>query len=349
MNITNYVVCKDILGIQTNSKYIGWSFGHPTEAATAEAFERCKVKVRLNLDSQRDVFRNLSDQEKYHYWQGRPDQDALYYERRFFAGSKLRLNISGIKGQMPELTSNRNFLKYIKFRFNNLHSPGYHLTDLVCALLLQKGYSPLHCSGFRHEKATVAVIAPPDTGKTLTTMRAVFDSGADFIAEDLGITDGRLIHACPWTSTFRYYDDLSMSWLLRWRMKVIKVIPPVELIPVPGDSRKIDTYISKDRILDHSPITHVAILARRAGGIEELDKETAYRMVQNLNRYEFVYMKNPMLTAYSYFNPEFNILELEKTERSVLKTMVNNSQCLLVQSEDPTKFSDMIIHEIDKS
>ncbi len=349
MAITNYIACKDILGIQTNSKYIGWSFGHPTLAASAEDFERCKVKVRLNLDSQKDIFQNLANQEKYHYWQGRPDQDALYYERNFLAGSKLRLHISDIKGEIPKLASNKNFLKYIKFRFNNLHSPGYHLTDLVCALLLQQGLSPLHCSGFRYGGATVAVVAPPDTGKTLTTMRAVFDSGADFIAEDLGITDGHLIHACPWTSTFRYYDDLSMNWLLRWRMKVIKVIPPVELIPVPGDSRKIDTYISRDRILDQSPITHVAILARRAGGIRELEKETAYRMVRNLNRYEFVYMKNPMLTAYSYFNPEFNIQVFEETEKNILKTMVDNSKCLLVQSKDPTQFSDMIIDEINKS
>ena len=346
MNITNHVVCKDILGIQTNSKYIGWSFCHPNEPVSAEEIKSCRIVVKLLVDSLDAESAEMSDLQKYHYWKGEVGRDELFYERNFFCGSKLRMLIRGIKSDRPEIRVNKNFIKFIKFRFNNLHSPGYILTDLVCVLLLQQGFSPLHCSGFSVGDSTVAVVAPGDTGKTLTTMRAVFDANAFYMSEDLSIVDNDTFYACPWTSTFRYYDELSMSRILRWRMKLIKMFPLAELIPVPGDHRNIDYYIGKDRVLHKKKLTHLALLARREGGVQELDKEDARRMLFNLNRYEFFYMKSPMLTAYSYFNPELDLFDIEKKEREILGQLVDNTTCLLVQSEYPTKFADMIIEKM---
>ena len=348
MEMKNHVVCKDVLGIQTNSKYIGWSFGHPNESVSDDELNRCRIKVRLIVDPLKDESEEFNRLQKYHYWLGELGRDELFYERNFFAGTKLRMLIKGIRSDRPEIRVNKNFLKFIKFRFNNLHSPGYILTDLVCVLLLQQGFSPLHCSGFSVDDSAVAVVAPGDTGKTLTTMRAIFDSDALYMSEDLGIVDEENFYACPWTSTFRYYDELSMSWILRWRMKLVKIFPPAELIPVPGDHRHIDYYIGKDRIIQKKKLTHLALLARREGMVEVLSKENARRMLFNLNRYEFVYMKSPMLTAYSYFNPELDIFAIEEKEREILAQLVDNTTCLLVQSENPTKFAGMIIDEIRK-
>ncbi len=343
MELKNYVVCEDILGIQTNSDYIGWSFGDPNDSVTDEEISRCRVVVRLLVDPLDSESKRTSGYQKYHYWKGEPGVDELFYERNFFCGSKLRMLIRGIKSERPEVRVNKNFIRFIKFRFNNLHSPGYILTDLVCVLLLQQGLSPLHCSGFSVDDSTVAVVAPGNTGKTLTTMRAVFDANALYMTEDLGVVDHENLYSCPWTSTFRYYDELSMSWILRWRMKLIKMFPPMELIPVPGDHRNIDYYIGKDRISHSKKLTHLALLARRDGGVKVLSKEDAREMMFNLNRYEFYYMKSPMLTAYSYFNPELDLFAIEEKEREILGKLVDNTTCLLVQSEDPTKFADMII------
>jgi len=348
MKLSNYVVCKDILGLQTNSKYIGWSFGHPPKPVSDEQINECLLVVRLIVDPLKAKASELGDLEKYHYWRGEAGRDELFYQRNFFATSKLRLLLKGVRSDRPEIFANRNYLRFIRFRFNNLHSPGYLLTDLVCALLLSKGLCPLHCSGFSIGNSAVAVVAPPDTGKTLTTMRAVFDADASFISEDLGITDGEYFYACPWTSTFRYYDELSSSWLLRLKMKLIKVFPPVELLPVPGDSKTIEKHIDEKRIAAKTKITHIAILARRSGGVEVLDKERARQIILNLNRYEFMYMKSPMLTAYSYFNPELDIFAIEEKEREILGQLVDNTICLLVQSENPTKFASMIIDKIRK-
>jgi hypothetical protein len=132
-------------------------------------------------------------------------------------------------------------------------------------------------------------------------------------------------------------------------MKLIGIFPPAELLPVPGDSRTIDSYIEDERIAARKRITHLAILARRPGGVVVLDKKNALQMVLNLNRYEFVYMKNPMLTAYSYFNPEFNVQTYVEKEKEILTNLVENTTCLLVQSEDPTKFAELILKEIEHS
>lgn len=346
MDLKNYIACRDILGIQTNSKYIGWSFGQATQAVEEEKLEKCRVIVRLILDDLKDEMKDIDKMQKYHYWAGDVQQKTLYYQRNFMLGTKLRLMVRDAFGHRPEIKVNKNYLKHIKWRFNNLHSPGYILTDLICTLLLQKDMSALHCSGFAVGDKTVVVIAPPDTGKTLTTMRAVFDYGASYISEDLAITDGQKIYACPWTSTFRYYDELSMSRIMALRMKLIKILPFVEIMPFPGTIKTIDEYIGKDRVIESSAITHIAILARREGGVEILGKEEALRMVYNLNRYEFFYRKSPMLTAYTYFNPEVDIEVLAEKEKSILRKMVNQSQCLLVQNRDPREFAKQIIGTI---
>jgi hypothetical protein len=348
MEIYNYVASKNILGLQTNLKKINWSFGHPPKVASDEELKRCKVMIKLTVDPLRSEAEEFGKLQKYHYWKGDADRDELFYQRNLFAGSKLRLLLRGVKTDQPEIAVNKNYLRFVIGRFINLHSIGYQLTDLTCALLLRKDLCPLHCSSFSTGSSTVAVIAPANTGKTLTTMGAVLHSGASFVSEDLAITDGEYIHACPWTSTFRYYDELSMSWFLRMRMKLIKIIPPVELIPMYGDNRKINSYIEEGRIVTQKKITHTVVLACRPGGVEVLDKQQALQKILNLNRYEFMYMKNPMLTAYSYFNPDFDIQELERREREILTRLVNKTTCLLVQSKDPTKFAELVLNEIKK-
>src|SRR5437870_7188329 len=113
----------------------------------------------------------------------------MYYDRRFALGSRLQLAAKGLLGDEPTFKVNRTYYRYISHRFMNLHSLGYLLTDVASLLLLRRAIAPLHCSAFRCGDATVLIIAPPNTGKTLTTMMACMEHRADFIAEDLAFTD----------------------------------------------------------------------------------------------------------------------------------------------------------------
>jgi hypothetical protein len=339
----NLIASKNILGVQSTSQYIGWSFGSPPFNSSEDDFNDCRIKINFTIDNLNNIVDQIDGLPKYHYWRCGANKDEIFYERTFLGGRKLRLQVSGILSGNVKMTVNRDYLRFIRFRFNNLHSPGYHLTDIACAMLLKQELTALHCSAFKYGNSTIVVVAPPDSGKTLTTMRAVFDYNAQFLAEDIAITDGKNIYSCPWTSTFRYYDDISKGWGSHLRNRLIKIFPPAELIPLGANEATINEYIGDDKVLNVAKVTHLVILSRKSGGVVKLSKSEASRYLLNLNRYEFPYLKNPLLLAYSYFNPDLNISELVRQEERILRLMVNNSECLLVQCEDARDFCNEII------
>lgn len=210
--------------------------------------------------------------------------------------------MSGLVEDESVLTVNRDYLHFVTHRFMNLHSAGYILTDVAALKLLHSGYAPLHCSGFRYRDATVLVLAPPNTGKTLTTMMACLDDGAEFIAEDLAITDGTQLFSVPWTSTFRYYDRIDDSRRSRLLNKATRLMPLLELLSL-GKSDGIDTLLAPEQIVTDCGITHVVILERGSESVEVVEAAEAERKAINLNRYEFNYVKAPALVAYEFFNP----------------------------------------------
>jgi hypothetical protein len=249
-------------------------------------------------------------------------------------------------GDEPTLTVNRAYYRYISHRFMNLHSVGYILTDLAALLLLRRGLAPLHCSAFKLGNATVVVAAPPNTGKTLTAMTACLDHGADFIAEDLAVTDGRDVFAVPWTSTFRYYQQIDRSLAARFRDKATRVFPPLELWsarrPAP-----VTEYVSSDRVVARSRVTHVVLLERGEPQLRPLELTEACRKLRNLNRYEFNYHKAPLAVAYEYFNPQLDIEAACRAEDASVRQLLEGSQHIwLARSDDPTQYARIIVEAI---
>jgi len=228
----------------------------------------------------------------------------------------------------------------------NLHSVNFILADLAALLLLRRRLAPIHCSAFRKGDRTVVILAPPNTGKTLTTMLACLESGADFIAEDLAITDGRWIFAVPWTSTFRYYPNIDDRWFVRARHKAMRLLPFLDLFP--GiDDKSIRDYLPDERICHRSIATHLVFLERGVRHIGRMSGETAFRRILNLNRAEFNYQRSLVNNAYEFFNPEFDVSAAGETERAILRRLVNNVQeCIVVRAERPTDYTDLVLEAV---
>ena len=112
----------------------------------------------------------------------------------------------------------------------NLHSIGYILTDIAGLIMLRKGFAPVHCSCFQSGDNCVLILAAPNTGKTLSTMMCCMEHGAGFLAEDLALTDGKIIYSVPWTSTFRYYSKVDKSRFNDVMNRMTQLFPPLELI-----------------------------------------------------------------------------------------------------------------------
>jgi hypothetical protein len=318
-------------------------------AGSREEYEACAVRLRLvvgDVDPPEDASAPDHVAGKYHYFSGVPGADSIYYERTLLGNQKLRFRLEGLLSGEPTLHVNPQYLRYVTHRFMNLHSAGYILTDVVGLLLLQAGYAPLHCSAFKKGDSTVLVLAPPNTGKTLTTMIACLEHDAGFLAEDLAVSDGTTVFSAPWTSTFRYYDRIDRSRRSRLLNRLTAVVPPLELLPLAKVSG-VDTLVPPDRLLHEAKITHVAVLERGPEAVTEGDRDEILRKAVNLNRYEFNYVKAPALVAYEFFNPGIGLDEAALQERRLLAQIVAGAtRTWVVSSTDATRYAPLLLDRI---
>ncbi len=334
-----------MLGLRTTEKEFKWSYGTITPQATRTEYDRCKV--RLTLKVEKDLGPPDGKQlGKYHYFNGSPDNDTIYYSRPFMFGSKLRIKAEGLLSPEPVITFNKTYMRFVTHRFMNVHSAGFILTDLASLLLLHQGYAPIHCSAFQYQDATVVIAAPPNTGKTLSTMMACMDHGAKFLAEDLAITDGSTIYSVPWTSTFRFYSKIDSSWRSRLGGKIQSVFPPIELLPL-RKQQPITEYVCPENMLSSAKATHLIVLERGEEGVIPIDAELADRKVRNLNRYEFNYVRSPLITAHEFFNPGIEITKTHQKEHTILRSLVEQvDHRLVVRTPDATRYAAMIVDAV---
>jgi hypothetical protein len=343
-----FLASPGILGVRTTLPNLKWSFGINMPSCSAGEFESCALRLDLQVVRNQEFSTNgfkpgAAVLGKYHYFSGAQGEDKLLYRRPFLFSSELLLEVSGLVANKPSIRVNPTYYKYVSHRFMNLHSVGYIMTDITALELLRMGYVALHCSAFRVEGRTVVVFAPPNTGKTLTTMTACMDHGADFLAEDLGISDGSVLYPVPWTSTFRYYSKVEKSASARVINTLTNAIPFIELISI-GKRRPVTDYIDGCRIAQPSQITDVVLLERGQEEVSQCTTDEILAKLVNLNRFEFWYSKSPLITAYEYFNPELDVAGAIKTEQELLrKTAENACQRLVVRASDPARYASLIL------
>ncbi len=339
-----YVAVKNLLAIRTNVKGFNWSFGHNMPEVSQQEYEECTVKMHLAVeDFQEDEC--LENMGKYHYFNGDSGAHKLYYSRNFSKNIKIKIKAENLLSDEPKITFNPNYYRFVKHRFMNLHSVDWILADLAMVLLLNKGYAPIHCSAFKKEDSIITVFAPPNTGKTLSSMMACIDHGAQFIAEDLALTDGKKIYAVPWTSTFRFYSNLKQSRASKMKDKMVKILPPLEYISF-SKAKPVTDYVGSSLILDAETVTHLAILGRGTDEVTIQDEKEAFRKMLNLNRNAFHYLKSPFLTAYAFFNPQLDIERAAAQEKEILAKLINNCEkVFLLKAVNPTNYAHMLIEQ----
>lgn len=340
-----YIAAKNILGVKTNIREFKWSFGHSMPESTEEEYEQCEVKINLVMEefNEDDQLEGLG---KYHYFNGSPGENKIYYTRNLAMKEKLRIKAENLLSDEPKITVNKNYYKLITHRVMNLHSIGYILTDLAGVLLLRKGFAPIHCSAFKKNNSTVAIFAPPNTGKTLSSMMACMEHQAKFIAEDLAITDGKRIYSVPWTSSFRFYSNMEQSKGAKLRSKAKKMFPPLEYVSL-TKATPVTRYVDSSEILEMEEVTHIAVLEKGESEIIPQTEHEAVRKLINFNRNAFHYLKSPLLTAYEFFNSELNIDQAAANEREILNMLVKNSKKIFsVKDINPTHYAQIIINQI---
>lgn len=345
-----FVYVNGILGVETNANAFEFSYGTVAPVSDKEKFSKCKIKLHINVKRDNEVFpvdKYERIKGKFHYYSGNPGENTIYYERNYFFGARLRYMIKIEKNDVKVVVG-KTYFKKVHHRVMNLHSLGYILTDLAAGLLLLNGFATLHCSAVNltENNRSIILFAPPNTGKTLSSMMLCKNYNANFIAEDFAITDGDNVWSVPWTSTFRLYDEVNESIFERIINKITSVIPALELIKI-TNNKAIDTYIGGERILMKSKATDVVVLERGNSEVSR-DNSDAFRKLLTLNRYEFNYHKAPTMVVLSYFNPEFSQENMYECEKEILSKLLENTEYMCVTDMNAMNYSDIVYREIVK-
>ena len=341
-----FVYIKDILGIKTNLDNFSWVYGSVAPKVNESEFIKCKVKINLDVRKTADVFDKslrLDELDRYNYFYAKKNHRKVYYDRNLIFNSKIRYSIE-IIGNEINVIVNKSYLKYIKYRFMNLHSLDYILTDLVSGILLENGYATLHCSAVNIGERTLVIFAPPSSGKTLTAIKLCESINAKFISEDIAITDGLNIYSVPWTSTFRFYNHESESKVDRVVGFLNKNIPMFQLISI-GEQKSINSYLADNSFVDVSRITDVIILGKGKPKVVE-SSDRFFENIINLNKYEFNYHRSPFMLVMNYFNSDFLIDKMYESEKNIISRLIKNSNCYRIYDENPLDYYTQIVEKI---
>jgi hypothetical protein len=325
-----YNVIPNMLTLNTETKKIrNFSFGESLREQVGQSL------VNLNFFVDNSIKKDPSLNQRYHFFWGKHNYPSVYYERRIIGKIFAKMLFEDSR-EFPTITINKSYLKWIRVRTNNIFPPGIHLTDIITVKLMEKGFIPLHCAGVSFNNKGILIFAPPNTGKTLTSMLLI-QNRFKFISEDITVSDGNKIYGCPFTSTFRYYKEFSSKfarWLSLTAAKVPFIVPFIE-----PKATVIGDYVEREKIMAEAPISCIVILERGNRKVENLDESEATRRILNINRYEFNYYRNPMLRAYSYFNREFNLDGFMLKEEEIMKKIIRNKTLYLIRENSADNYA----------
>jgi hypothetical protein len=321
--------------VESNKEYIPYfSFGDRLK----ENYEAAQANVQIVFNVEKDITRPTGLTKKFHNSYGSEDGDEVYFERKLGLGLRGKLHIKKVLTN-PEITANSAYHRFVRVKVDNLYPPGVHLGDVLSVNLLERGFVPLHCGAVASEKEAFLFTAPPDTGKSITTLLAL-KRGFHYLSEDISIVDEQSVYSNPNTSTFLHYgEEDNHKGLRSW----ICNIPLLEYYINPS-KKSISEGIKNFTVDESAKIKRIFILDRgKESTIEKIDAEEALRRILIINRNEFSYHKNPLLFAYSYFQPCLNIDKLMKTEERILREIVEKTESFLVRTADPRQYIDLVM------
>jgi hypothetical protein len=293
----------------------------------------------MSFHVRKDVLRPNDIIDKFYLYQSSDEKDELYYAKTIGLGIKIKLLLKNLL-KNTELTVNKPYYRYVRVRLDNVYPPGVHLADILTVNLLERKLTPLHCAAISSQGEGSLLVAPPDTGKTVTTLLAL-KKGFSYLAEDIAVVDQENVYVNPYTSTFLHNKEF--EGYSKFNKSLFSFSKKIPLL-----SSYLRPKVSTSELLKHfkverkARIRNIFILDRGKSSIERIEPMEAIRRTMIINRNEFSYYKNPLLFAYSYYNPSLNLDKLMKAEAELVQAITHKSDCFLLKTLEPREYSDLI-------
>ncbi|HID93730.1 MAG TPA: hypothetical protein EYP60_06505, partial [bacterium (Candidatus Stahlbacteria)] len=303
-----YAVVPDLIEIQSNVNPIRrFSFSKYLD----NKLQSTNNKVALSFKVMRSFSRDEGLSEKFCDFWGRKGIDRIFFEKPIIGRTKIKLLVEAFTSS-PKIFVDSFYYQLMRFQYDKIYPPGLHLTNITIIKLLEEGYSPMHCASVSYDGKAILIFAPPTTGKTFAAI-SLLDHGFKILSEDIAIIDDQHVYGCPLTSTFEFLpSNVKLSKIRAVQAAITKRLSLH--IPV----RNIFELVDKSKIDKKARVKIICILDVGEPKLEKLTKEETMRRISILNRDEFSWYKDPLLLAYSYFNPSLDLNSLMIKEKAIL-------------------------------
>jgi hypothetical protein len=246
---------------------------------------------------------------------GLSDNGATVYENQIGAFGWIRMEVLWRK-RSPILKVNRLYGRVGRVSVETVFSPGRHLRDLSNIALLDNGYCLMHAAGIWHQGRAALFIGLSNTGKTTLVTDLVRNHGAMFYGDDLVVTDGANLYACPETGTNVNMRD-SPSFFYSGYQFIKRSIPFAENM-MPSPSLSFSRFMGQQRQAKSDAVSDIYILQRSSKNkVSALAPEEAARLMYASNQVEFTHNTNQALWAGEYLGGGIPMSDCQEKEKEI--------------------------------
>lgn len=332
MNIIERIIVPEIFKLKSPIKNIHY-YSYAETISQEEVFGvdiNNKYKYIIEFDIKEDKYFKLLSKSNfsninYHNISIKDDNGVeLLYRKMLFPHVKLFIHFIE-KNNIIIFYVNKIYFYLIKWKIENILPPGIHLRNLTYMLLLKDGILSLHASAFATDKNKACLIfGLPNTGKTMTVLRAMEDS-AYYLSEDVSVVKDGFVYSTPYTAT-NYHNKF--KWLGPFSYFISPKIPL--------------SFNFKGKILPKAKLKYTIII--EPSQKEEIIKISAKDVLEKillLNKYVFDWSNDKLILLKLYYLNK-SYLDIINTEKELIKYNIKNSKTFIVRTNDPAKIYDMI-------
>jgi len=274
--------------------------------------------------------------------------DYSYYANRRQIFFKTKFLLEDIQG--------RTRIMYTSPRwtiFKRIRQPISRLSwSLILIKLLQKGCSLLHSACLAWKGRGFLLIAPPETGKTFTTL-SLINQGFEYLSDDVCIIDGS--NAYSWPSDMTLHPghikhnliDINLREMVELNIREWSTNLP--FLRLTREMRVKPNELFREEIMKSKvKIERAYFLNPRGNSISEINDDLAFRNAVISNELCPLKINTPELLNYALEHSDFlNIDKYSTVMRKIIKKTFNNIPCFEIKSKN-REFDKIILGHLNQ-
>jgi hypothetical protein len=316
-----YVYADGLLGVKTNVEHFRWIYGSVAPPVSEAEFKACIVTLQVYVVPESRLDACDRTDKRFQAFSWNESTKTVSYRRSFFKTLRVGYNVS-LSHDGAVCWIGKRYFHFVKQRMNHLHGIYYLLSDIANVMLLRHGYVTLYASAVRRPSSDEGYVffSPPNTGKTLTATKLCEHYGCDLVGEDIVITDGRRLYACPWTNSYRKKAsrDGAGSFGRVSKPKIGNICHTCEL------TGAVVLSVGENRVA--------------------CDKERLLSQIEMLNGYLFEYYSSPIIKILGYFDHSYCV-KWNELAKDVFSTASDDRECVEICSERSMDFYKLV-HDV---